>query len=137
MSLQTGRYGAYASATRATGTAREIEHGIFSRVTGALSRAIREDRPFPELATAMHENQRLWTALALDLADDRNALPEALRAQLLGLAQFVRNHTSSVLRGEAEASVLVEINTAVMRGLRGQAGTGAPPEGAAPTREAS
>jgi len=120
MSLQTGTYNAYQAATRAMGTPRDIEYGVFRRVTGDISHAMREERPFSDLAAALHENMRLWTAITADLAGEGNALPQRLRAQLIGLAQFTRTHTNAVLRREADAAVLVEINTAVMRGLRGQ-----------------
>lgn len=120
MTPHAGIHGAYSAATQATGTPRDIEYAIFSRVTGELNRAIADDRPFPELAAAVHENFKLWTALAADLTSERNALPPALRAQLIGLAQFTRRQSHAVLRGEAEPGVLVEINTAIMKGLRGQ-----------------
>jgi len=126
MSLRTGSYGAYHAATRATGTPRDIEYQVFSRVTGALSRAVREDRPFAEIAAALTENLELWTTLAADLARHGNDLPPELRRQLLGLAAFTRDHTHKALRREADPGVLVEINTAVMRGLRGQADAGLP-----------
>ena len=50
---------------------------------------------------------------------DGNALPVALRAQLVCLAEFVRKHTLRVLGGQASIAPLVDINTAIMRGLRG------------------
>ena len=123
MTLPAGRpdaYGAYGAASRALGTPRSLEYQVFSRVTGQLKRALDEDRPFAELAAALHDNHRLWTALTADLAHHDNALPPALKRQLVELARFSLAHGAKVLRREAEAGVLVEINTAVMRGLRGQ-----------------
>ena len=119
MSLQAGSHNAYGAATRAMGPPRTLEYQVFSQVTGQLNRALIGDRPFSELASALTENQRLWTALTADLVSPENALPHALRAQLVTLAKFTRTHTAAVLRGEASADVLVEINTAIMRGLRG------------------
>jgi len=103
MTLQAGSYNAYGAATVATGTPRAIEYQVFSQVTGELNRALQEGKSFADLAVR------------------DNALPDALRGQLLSLAAFTKNHTTRVLEREAEAGVLVEINTAVMRGLRGQA----------------
>ena len=117
---QTDPYGAYGAANRALGTPRSMEYEIFGRVTGQLRRAAREDRPFSELAAAIHDNQRLWTALIADMAHAENALPDQLKARLISLAAFTRAHSAKVLRGEGETAPLVEINTAVMRGLRGQ-----------------
>jgi flagellar protein FlaF len=69
--------------------------------------------------TALHDNRRLWTAFAADLATQGNGFPPELRARLFYLAEFTCRHTDQVLSGAATADVLVEINTAVMRGLRG------------------
>ena len=110
----------YGEATRATGTPRSVEYQVFSQVTGQLNRARREGEPFSRLATALQDNLRLWTVIATDVTSSGNELPLALRSQLAGLSKFVRVHTHKVLRREADAEVLIEINTAVMRGLRGQ-----------------
>ena len=75
---------------------------------------------FNGLATAIHDNRRLWTLLAGDVADEGNTLPQGLRAQIFYLAEFTLHHSPKVLDGSASADVLVEINTAVMRGLRQQ-----------------
>ena len=111
---------AYGDATRATGTPRSVEYQVFSQVTGRLNRARGDDRPFAELAAALDENLRLWMVIAADVTSPGNGLPVELRGQLAGLSKFVRVHTHKALRREADAEVLIEINTAVMRGLRGQ-----------------
>ena len=77
---------------------------------------------FTHLATAVHENRRFWRVAAQDLAGDGNRLPQALRAQLLSLAQFVEDETSRVLDGSTDAGALVEINRSVARGLFEQPG---------------
>ena len=118
---------AYGDATRALSSPREVEYQVFSQVTGMLNRALSDGRPFSEMVNALHENLRLWTVLTTDVIGGKNGLPLGLRGQLADLAKFIRGHTQKVLRHEAEAGVLVEINTAVMRGLRGQiAPDGAP-----------
>ncbi len=97
-----------------------MEYKVFSQITGQLSRAIKDGRPFADLAMALHENLRLWTIIATDVTSPGNGLPVQLRGQLADLSKFTRTHTQQVLRREADAAVLIEINTAVMRGLRGQ-----------------
>jgi flagellar biosynthesis activator protein FlaF len=52
---------------------------------------------------------------------DGNALPVPLRAQLISLAEFVRQHSMRVLAGRASIAPLIDINTAIMKGLRGTA----------------
>jgi flagellar protein FlaF len=51
-------------------------------------------------------------------------LPRALRAQIFYLAEFTRQHTSKVLRGDAEVTPLIDINTAIMQGLAGHGTAG-------------
>ncbi len=100
---------------------RGIEYDIFARVTHRLKAALAAGyRDFPGLAAALHENRRLWTVLAADVAAPGNALPAGLRAQLFYLYEFTDRHSRKVLSGEATADVLVDINAAVMRGLRGE-----------------
>ncbi|MCX7645340.1 MAG: flagellar biosynthesis regulator FlaF [Rhodobacteraceae bacterium] len=113
---------AYAAPGAPARSGRSAEYDLFARVTRRLREALAEDTPGPApriaaLARALHENQRLWTVLAADVADDGNGLPRELRARLFYLAEFTRVHSARVLRGEASAGVLVDINTAVMRGL--------------------
>jgi len=95
---------------------------VLSRITGRLQKAIADTGPgaFPALAAAMLDNNRLWTVFAVDLSDAGNQFPQDLRARLFYLAEFVIQHTPKVLNGSAKADALVDINLAVMRGLRGQ-----------------
>ncbi len=112
---------AYSSPGQPIRTLRGTEYDLFARITHRLRTAIALDKSgFPTLARALHENRRLWTALAADVADHDNALPPSLRARIFYLSQFTQLHTSRVLAGEANADVLVDINTAVMRGLRNE-----------------
>lgn len=108
----------YLEAVKTTGAPRNVEYQVFTRATGKLSRASRDGAEFRELAEALHENLSLWNVIATDVIDDDNALPNQLRAQLFYLYEFTRAHTKKVMRREADAAPLIDINTAVMRGLR-------------------
>ena len=94
-------------------TNRGTEYAAFSRVTSRLKAA----RSFNTLVAAVHENRRLWTALAADVADSSNELSPELRARIFYLARFTAHHSSQVLRRKADVRPLLEINTAIMRGL--------------------
>ncbi len=112
---------AYASIDTPVKTPRSVEYETFAQVTRRLARADADRKApggFTELAEALHDNQRLWNVLASDVAGERNQLPKELRARLFYLAEFTRLHSRNVLSGAGAAGVLVEINTAVMRGLR-------------------
>ena len=98
-------------------TARDTEYAVFAAVTRALGTA--DENDFPALARAVTDNQRLWGTLAEDLMSEGNALPLQLRANLISLAEFVRKHTMAVLGGRAGVAPLIDINTMIMKGLRG------------------
>ncbi len=116
MNATTLARSAYGSSSRVVQTARSTEYDVFSRITAALKAATE----FPDKAEALDRNRRLWTLLAADVAGEGNQLPTDLRARIFYLAEFTQAHTSKVLRGEAEADALIEINTAIMAGLRQQ-----------------
>lgn len=99
--------------------ARSLESQVIGKVTSALQSAI-DSGSFPALVAALHDNRRLWTRLAVAVADPANALPPALCAQLLSLAAFSDSHSQRVLGGDADPAILVEINSAILQGLGAQ-----------------
>lgn len=112
---------AYGSSSHEVRTERGVEYDVFARVTAALRAATQPDtKNFPKLMKALDDNGRLWTLIASDVSDKGNKLPQQLRAQIFYLAEFTLTHTPKVVRGKADAGILIEVNTAVMRGLRGQ-----------------
>lgn len=116
---------AYASPGTPARTLRGIEYDLFARVTRRLRAAQMAGRKdLPALAGALHDNRRLWASLAADVAEPGNALPRPLRAQLFYLYEFTDQHSAKVLDGTATIEVLVDINTAVMRGLRSEGQSG-------------
>lgn len=116
---------AYSAPGQPIRTARGAEYELLARVTRKLKQCgLSDQRQFAALAAAIYENRRLWSILAADLALPDNLLSERLRARLLYLAKFTDHHSRRVLAGESDVAVLVDINTAVMRGLR-QTGGGA------------
>lgn len=109
---------AYAPKTSVLRTGRSAEHQLFSDVTTRLRRAAdRLPSAFPAFAEAIHANRAVWTHLAAQVADDDNALSEDLRARIFYLAEFTAFHSRKVLKGNADIAPLIEINTAMMRGL--------------------
>ncbi|MCB2124408.1 MAG: flagellar biosynthesis regulator FlaF [Rhodobacteraceae bacterium] len=111
---------AYSGAAIPTRTGRGTEYEIFARVTRRLRQAQAGEGGFAALVRALHDNRSLWTALAADVAVEANELPKPLRAQIFYLAQFTNEHSRRVMAGDATVDVLIDINTAVMRGLRGE-----------------
>ncbi len=123
MSTLQAAQAAYARPEAPARTPRSIEYDLLARTTKRLSAGwARRDTDFPEFVTALNDNLRLWTTLATDVAGSGNGLPQQLRAQLFYLYQFTAEHSRAVLDNRASVEVLVDINTAVMRGLRGPEG---------------
>lgn len=112
---------AYAPTQIAIRNERSIEAQLISQVTARLRNAEKSDPPnFPALVSALHDNRRMWTTMAADVADQENALPRGLRAQIFYLAEFTEHHSRLVMSREADTAALIDINTAVLRGLNGQ-----------------
>lgn len=117
---------AYAQPAAPIRTPRAIEYEVIARVTQRLNAAIaRQKDNYPAFVEALSANERLWTTLGADVALPDNGLPQALRARLFYLCRFTFEHSRKVLAGTANPDILVEINTAVLRGLRGEGGAGA------------
>lgn len=116
--------GGYSAAISQVEDARQAEARLLARLTANLSRAVaRPVRDHAEYISALHENDRFWSQIAIDLSGDANRLPGPLRATLISLAGFVVGHSAKLRRGEGEAQPLIDINRAIIRGLSG--GTGA------------
>ena len=85
MSLQ-----AYQKATQRSESPRDAEYRLFGQVTRALMEAAEVDPS--DLKTRMEAldwNRRIWSALAADCAVPENALPNALRAQIISISIWV------------------------------------------------
>ncbi|WP_424928996.1 flagellar biosynthesis regulator FlaF [Amaricoccus tamworthensis] len=124
MNNQNNASSGYAAAVKPTRTDRGMEYKIFARVTHRMKSVDETDRAsFPELAKAVAENSRLWAALAEDLMSEENKLSDEMKGQLISLAMFVARHTHAVLSGRESVEPLIDINTSIMRGLRGNGGS--------------
>lgn len=105
-----------------TRSLRSVEYDLLALVTRRLRSAWATwTDDFPGLVRAVTDNQQLWSTLAADVAQPGTS-PAALRARLFYLYQFTAQHSRAVLDGKANVEVLADINTAVMRGLRGEGG---------------
>ena len=109
----------YAEHATSTRSGRRSEYEVIAKVTQQLrDRAVGSKTNFAAFADALHLNQKLWTALVVDVADEANPLPDELKARIIYLAEFTRHHTGRILRNKASVLPLLEINMAVLRGLK-------------------
>lgn len=109
---------AYQSTQRITENPRESEYRLFGQVTGALISAQRGNLSGGPLAEAVDWNRKLWRTLAADCLDDRNQLPEQLRANIVSLSLFVTRYSKEVTRKGAPLDPLIDINRSIMQGLQ-------------------
>lgn len=115
-SLANTAYGANSVSAR---TERGTEHAAFETITARLIKARQPTASMALRAAALHDNRRLWTTLAVDLATPQNELPQGLRAQLFYLAEFSLLQSGKALEDVAALDALIDINRSVMRGLMG------------------
>lgn len=109
----------YAENAISTQNDRRAEYDAVARITQRLrDAAVKSKTDFPAYAEALHLNQKLWAALVVDVADTNNALPKELKARIIYLAEFTQHHTRKILREKASVMPLLEINMAVLRGLK-------------------
>lgn len=110
-------YGHYGSA--GLRTERDSEYDAFSYVTRLL-RDAKNSRLGPATVQAIHKNSELWSILATDLAQPDNTLPDETKAGLISLAGFAIRQGFSVLNNGGTIDSLIEVNVAIMKGLRGE-----------------
>jgi len=90
----------------------------------ALLEAARElnqtrNGPQDEFLRALRRNWRLWTIFQANLLDEECQVPPAIRANLLGLADFIDRQTAALLAQPepSKVDVLVNINRQISEGL--------------------
>lgn len=119
MNAQTQAQRAYSAASAPTRTPRNLEYDAIARITHRIRSADQKGSDgFISLVAALHDNKKLWNIFAVDVADAENQLPRELKAQIFYLAEFTSLHTTKVLARQADVGPLLEINTAILHGLR-------------------
>lgn len=109
---------AYKQASTRAEHPRDSEYRLFGEVTRALIAASQSaPQDLSVRIDALDWNRRLWSTLAADCAQPENALPEAVRAQIISLSLWVGRHASAVMRGEEDFEALIDVNRSMMQGL--------------------
>ena len=109
---------AYQSAAQQAEDPRSLEYRLFAEVTRSLMAASQLDATdIGGRMTALDWNRRLWSVLATDCAQPGNALPDAVRANIISLGLWVNRHTSAVMAGAETFEPLIDVNRAMMQGL--------------------
>src|ERR1700743_3195801 len=94
---------AYQNTQRITEDSRTTEYRLFGQVTGALIDVQKAGRDAAPLVAAVDWNKRLWRTLAADCMDDRNQLPQDVRAKIVSLSLWIAKYSRTVTRHGAPA----------------------------------
>ena len=83
---------AYSGAARTLGTPRDVEYQAFQRVIAMMNAAKDTNAAFTRIAEAVHMNNRLWAALAGDVASTRNGLPRFFAGPIRTSLSIIATH---------------------------------------------
>jgi flagellar protein FlaF len=112
---------AYQDTQRITEDSRNAEYRLIGKITGALIDAKEAGAKGAPLVEAVDWNRKLWRTLASDCLDDRNKLPDGIRANIVSLSLWVTKYSKQVTRTGASIDPLIEVNRTIMQGLQGAA----------------
>jgi flagellar protein FlaF len=112
---------AYQNTQRITEDPRSTEYRLFGQVTGALIDVQKTGRDGGTLIEVIDWNKKLWRTLAADCMDDRNQLPNDIRAKIVSLSLWIAKYSRQVTRNGASLDPLIEVNRNMMQGLKGAA----------------
>lgn len=98
---------------------RQQERAAFDRAIDLMASAGAADATVADRTEAVSFVQRLWKLLIDDLVEPENALPEAMRADLVSVGLWIIRQSDRVLRGEAHGfDALITVNATIRDGLR-------------------
>jgi flagellar protein FlaF len=112
---------AYQNTQRITEDPRSTEYRLFGQVTGALIDVQKAGQNGGTLVEAVDWNKKLWRTLAADCMDERNQLPQDIRAKIVSLSLWIAKYSRQVTRNGAPLDPLIEVNRNMMQGLKGAA----------------
>ena len=112
---------AYKNTQRITEEPRTTEYRLFGQVTGALIDVQKTGKDGGPLVEAIDWNKKLWRTLAADCMDDRNQLPQEVRAKIVSLSLWIAKYSRKVTREGASLDPLIQVNRTIMQGLKGAA----------------
>src|SRR4051794_8546549 len=104
----------YSQVIKDTESLRKLELRMFRQITTLLEIAGKDKGLTPRLINAVDRNRTMWLTLVSDLADDKNQLPNDLKAKLISIGFWVVRHPSDVLRGQETVDELIEVNRSIM-----------------------
>jgi flagellar protein FlaF len=99
-------------------TPRETEMLAFGLCNDRMAKA---DTPRARVE-ALHKTHQLWSLLVRDLESPGNALPAALKRQLLSLGMWAMFYSTRAIARDLPVQPLINVNRNMIEGLRMQPG---------------
>lgn len=125
--MPTNPIDAYRNIEKATLSQRDLEATVLTQATQRLLDVKSnwpKDGSNEALEDALRYNQRVWTFFQAELSQEDNPLPMEIKRNLLALSLYVDRRSFEILAYPApeKLDVLININTNVAAGLRGETG---------------
>lgn len=92
---------------------RDTERAVFNMINRELASA----QEGHARIRALGRNHNLWSVLVKDLALAENRLPDALKAELIGLGLWSMRYSTQAMTQNLPAKPLIEVNQNVAEGL--------------------
>ena len=115
--MSSNGYATYKTAQTKSDDPRDIEYRLLAQVTGAMIDAKYAKEVKPKIEAVLW-NSRVWSALRVDLYDEKNQLPEQLRGSLISLSLWIERETHAIMDGDGDMEALIDINRNIMAGLK-------------------
>lgn len=125
--MPTNPIDAYRNIEKATLSQRDLEATVLTQATQRLL-DVKSNWPKDGLNDALEDalryNQRVWTFFQAELSQEDNPLPMDIKRNLLALSLYVDRRSFEILAYPApeKLDVLININSNVAAGLRGETG---------------
>ena len=117
---------AYQNALKTAIQLKELERMAIARtihkMTNARDNFTQDKQSYDEYAIALKFNQKLWTLIQINIADNPTSGTASLRESLLKLSFFIDKQTMIALKNPDPSNLnpLIEINKSISGGLHSQ-----------------
>lgn len=110
---------AYQRVAQVTESPRQTEYRLLADVCRELVESAKDGSQSLRRREALDWNRRVWMTFLVDCSQPENALPVALRAKIISLGLWVSHYTDEAMWTDLDLAPLVDVNTAIMKGLLG------------------
>jgi flagellar biosynthesis activator protein FlaF len=98
-------------------TPRDTERRLIAQITAEMAAAWDSGVRGGALMPALHRNREMWSTFGAACGAVGNALPDAVRAQIISIGLWVDRFTSEVVAGRESIDALLGVNRDLLDGL--------------------